>query len=219
MPHLVAVASVIVIAGLLFGSAGRWDLPFFWTYIALNVALVIEGLVYTDPGLQRERLRPGGKDVLPMLLMALILGLPAYLGHFVVAGLDVGRYQWSAPMPIWVQVTAVVVWAASWSWVMWAMTVNRFFSSVVRVQSERGHHVITTGPYRYVRHPGYAGAIVGFIASPIALGSWWALAPVVPMVVFILWRTALEDRFLHANLPGYPQYADQVRDRLLPGLW
>src|SRR5207249_4357953 len=100
----------------------------------------------------------------------------------------------------------------------WAM-INRFFSSVVRIQTERGHHVVTVGPYRYVRHPGYAGAIAGFLAGPVVLGSWWAIAAVVPIVAFVLWRTAAEDRFLREKLPGYADYAERVRYRLLPGVW
>jgi protein-S-isoprenylcysteine O-methyltransferase Ste14 len=99
------------------------------------------------------------------------------------------------------------------------MVANRFFSSVVRIQTERGQRVVTAGPYRYVRHSGYAGAIVGLVAGPIVLGSWWALSPVAPMVLFVLCRTVAEDRFLHQKLPGYTAYAERVHDRLLPGIW
>jgi protein-S-isoprenylcysteine O-methyltransferase Ste14 len=99
------------------------------------------------------------------------------------------------------------------------MVVNRFLSPVLRIQTERRHHLITAGPYQYVRHPGYAGAIVAFLSSPLALGSWWAFAPILPLVLLIARRAAAEDRFLHTHLPGYSEYAAQVRYRLLPGIW
>lgn len=99
------------------------------------------------------------------------------------------------------------------------MIVNRFFSAVVRLQTDRGHHVVTAGPYRIVRHPGYVGIIVGCMCSPIALGSWLAAVPMVPCLALFVRRTVLEDRFLRENLDGYADYANRVRYRLLPGLW
>jgi protein-S-isoprenylcysteine O-methyltransferase Ste14 len=118
-----------------------------------------------------------------------------------------------------VQTVALVLFAASWALVDWAMVANRFFSSVVRIQVERGHHVVTTGPYRYVRHPGYAGGMVGLVLGPVALGSWWALVPLVPILIYVFWRTAEEDRFLRRELSGYAAYMERVRYRLIPGVW
>ena len=99
------------------------------------------------------------------------------------------------------------------------MHVNRFFSSVVRIQHERGHYVVTAAPYRWVRHPGYAGAILATVTSGVALGSWLSLAVAVLAVPLILWRTIGEDRLLRDQLPGYRDYAAQVWYRLIPGLW
>ncbi len=99
------------------------------------------------------------------------------------------------------------------------MAVNRFFSSVVRIQKERGHHLVTDGPYRYVRHPGYVGAMISMPASAIALGSWWSLLPATAFSLVVFRRAALEDAFLRDNLDGYNRYMERVRYRLLPGLW
>jgi Putative protein-S-isoprenylcysteine methyltransferase len=209
-------ASLVLLAAVLFVSAGRLNLPFFWAYLGINVALMAGLMAGVDPGLMEERWHPAGerKQLLPLVLV----GFPLYLGHLAIAGLDAGRFHWSR-VPPGVQIGTLVLFAASWALVDWAMVANRFFSSVVRIQTERGHHVVTAGPYRYVRHPGYAGAIVGLVAGPIVLGSWWALSPVAPMVLFVLWRTVAEDRFLRQKLPGYAAYAERVRYRLLPGIW
>ena len=109
--------------------------------------------------------------------------------------------------------------AAGLALFVWAMHVNRFFSSVVRIQRERGHHLVSSGPYRWVRHPGYAGAIPAIVASGIVLCSWLATAVGALGVPLVLWRVIVEDRTLQAELPGYPEYAQRVRWLLLPGVW
>jgi protein-S-isoprenylcysteine O-methyltransferase Ste14 len=207
---------VVLIAGLLFGTAGRLDLPFFWAFAGLNVALVVVGAFTVDPDLLQERMHPGpgGRDWLPLLA-----GVPLYVGHLVVAGLDMGRFHWSDSVPIALQGIALAVCTAAWLLVLWGMSVNRFFSSVVRIQRERGHHLVTAGPYQYVRHPGYLGGILGIVSGPLTLGSWWSLAIVLPLVLVILRRTALEDRFLQSELEGYLDYKRRVRYRLVPGIW
>jgi len=101
----------------------------------------------------------------------------------------------------------------------WAMSANRFFSTNVRMQTDRGHVVCSTGPYRHIRHPGYAGIILYTLASPVFLGSWWAYLPALAGVVGFILRTALEDRTLQLKLPGYKEYAQKTRYRLLPGVW
>lgn len=210
------LASLALVAAVLFVSAGRWDLSSFWAYLAVNAALMAGLMVGVDPELMEERWNPAAerRQLLPLVLV----GGPLFLAYLAVAGLDAGRFHWSR-VPPGLQVAALVLFAASWALVDWAMVANRFFSSVVRIQTERGHHVVTAGPYRYVRHPGYVGAIVGLVAGPIVLGSWWALSPVAPMVLFVLWRTVAEDRFLRQELPGYAAYAERVHHRLLPGIW
>jgi Putative protein-S-isoprenylcysteine methyltransferase len=101
----------------------------------------------------------------------------------------------------------------------WAMATNRFFSSDVRIQSDRGHHLITGGPYQYVRHPGYVGAVLMGLSAPLALGSWWSAAAILPALVLIIRRLRIEERLLSAELEGYAEYMQKVRYRLLPGVW
>jgi protein-S-isoprenylcysteine O-methyltransferase Ste14 len=217
MVNLVSgLVAVGFLFALFFGSAGRWDLPLDWAYFALYLALMLARVCSVDPDLQRERLRPAhrGRDLLPVML-----GTPLYLAHYVVAGLDVGRFHWSDGLAPAVQIAGLVFSAGGWALVWWAMVVNRFFVTTVRIQTERGHHLVEAGPYRYVRHPGYAGMSLGFLASPIALGSWSALIPMVPAVLLIIRRAVVEDRLLHQELQGYPEYAARVRHRLLPGIW
>ena len=207
-----------ILAALLFAAAGRTDLPFFWAYLFIFGAVGMIGSLVVhrrDPTLFRERLRPGpgGKDP-HMRLLAALCGLVT----LVAAGLDAGRYHWSrVPPPV--QLTALLLVAMTLAMWMWAMATNRFFSSDARIQRDRGHCVISDGPYRFVRHPGYAVAIILFLATPVALGSWWALLPVAPLVALFLRRTSIEDRLLCAELEGYADYAARVRYRLIPGLW
>jgi protein-S-isoprenylcysteine O-methyltransferase Ste14 len=123
-------------------------------------------------------------------------------------------------VPAWLRAASLIALAAGYGLAFWAMRVNRFFSSVVRIQSDRGQHVITTGPYRRIRHPGYLAGIVIIVASGIALGSWLATAILVVCgLPFLLRRAITEDRVLQAQLPGYRDYAAKVRWRVLPGIW
>jgi protein-S-isoprenylcysteine O-methyltransferase Ste14 len=116
-------------------------------------------------------------------------------------------------------ITAFVITALGYSLGTWATLVNRFFSAVVRIQRDRGHTVVSSGPYRLIRHPGYAGAVVTSLATPLLLGSLWALIPAVLAVCTLIIRTALEDRTLQEELEGYHDYTARVRYRLLPGVW
>lgn len=217
-PKAVALLQTLVVlflmAAALFGAAGRLDVLGFWLYLALFATVCAAGLVLVDPTLAEERLRPGGQRLEARYMLALLWPL----AHWGVAGLDRGRFHWSDTVPTWLQALAFVAFAASWALPTWAAHENRFASSVVRIQEERGHHVVITGPYAFVRHPSYLAAIVIMLASGIALGSWLAAAVALPAVPLILWRTASEDRFLSANLPGYREYAEHVPYRLLPGL-
>jgi protein-S-isoprenylcysteine O-methyltransferase Ste14 len=136
----------------------------------------------------------------------------------IVAGLD-QRYGWTDGLPLVVQITALTLCVLGYALVVWATASNSFFSQIVRKQSERGHAVVTGGPYHYVRHPAYAGAILYELAVPVLLGSWWALVVSGLGVVLLVLRTALEDHTLQAELMGYVDYARQVRYHLLPGIW
>jgi protein-S-isoprenylcysteine O-methyltransferase Ste14 len=140
------------------------------------------------------------------------------IAKYILAGLDV-RFEWTAQMPLTLQIAALVIAALGYALGTWAMAANAFFSKVVRIQEDRGHAVATGGPYRYVRHPGYTGTIASELATPIMLGSLWALIPGGLAALLFVIRTALEDRTLHEELDGYRDYARRVRYRLLPGIW
>ncbi len=140
------------------------------------------------------------------------------MARYILAGLD-QRYGWTGGLPLAAQIAALILCALGYALVVWATATNAYFSQIVRIQSERGHKVVTDGPYRYVRHPAYAGAILYELATPILLASWWALIPSGLNVVMLILRTALEDRTLQAELAGYKGYAHHVRQRLVPGVW
>ena len=200
----------------MLGAAGRWTDPFLLGYVATWSALALLGLAIIDPDVSRARLKKGPLGVDPV--SPRIFRVCA-VGHLVLGVLDVGRLHWSDSVPPAVRLAALGVMAAAFAFVLWAISVNQFFIPAVRIQEERGHRLITDGPYRWVRHPGYAGLLVGVPASALALGSWWSLAVALVMAVFVLRRASLEDRYLRANLAGYPNYAGEVRARLVPGLW
>ncbi len=204
------------IGACLFGSAGRLDLPWFWAFIAVHLGLVLSLASSLDRGLMRERLRPGpgGEDRNLRWLLT-----PFLLAQLVVAGLDAGRFGWSGPLPPAVHAVGLVADAAGLVLALRAMIVNRFFSPVVRIQEERGHRLISEGPYRFIRHPGYAGMLLSFAGVGPALGSWWSLVPLIPVVLLIFRRLLIEDRYLREHLEGYAGYAQRVRYRLLPGVW
>ncbi len=206
---------LLLVAGVLFGAAGRVDIPMFWLYLAVLAGVCIASLLLIDDDLARERMRPGGQRLGPRLWLAFSL----CIAHWAIAGLDRGRFHWSDHMPLALRLTAIIVFASGLSLFVWAMHVNRFFSSVVRIQQERGHQTVTAGPYRWVRHPGYAGAIPAIVASGMALCSWLATALGALGVPLLIWRTIIEDRTLRAELPGYAEYAQKVGWRLLPGFW
>ena len=211
-----ALPFLIIVGGILFASAGRLYLPMFWVYLGVVLSFVIIAIAVLDPGLLQERIRPGpgGKDRYLRLL-----ALPFILCHWIVAGLDVGRFHWSDTMPFALQIVGAVGLASGMAISIWAMAVNPFFSPVVRIQSERGHRLITSGPYRFVRHPGYLGAVMSCVFGMCILGSLYAMLPIGVLLLLMLRRAKLEDRFLHEELEGYREYAQRVRYRLIPGLW
>jgi protein-S-isoprenylcysteine O-methyltransferase Ste14 len=207
---------VVAAAVALFAAAGTVAIPGFWVYLAIFAVVMIVSFVALDPDLLRERMQPGGKKPpLALRVFSLVLFI-----HWIVAGLDRGRFHWSDNVPDWLQGVCLFTFAAGYALALWAMRVNRFFSSVIRIQTDRGQHVVTTGPYAFVRHPGYTAGILVIAASGPALGSWLAAALVVIfMLPFLLHRTITEDRVLHAELAGYSDYAARVRWRLVPGIW
>jgi protein-S-isoprenylcysteine O-methyltransferase Ste14 len=214
--YLWAAALLIAAAAALFGSAGTFAVLSFWLYWAILVVVFVAAFAMLDRGLLQERMRPGGQP-LPLGLRLLNVVL---LAHWIIAGLDRGRLHWSDKVPLWLQLLALLIIVASYVLVFWAMLLNRFFSSVVRIQSDRGQYVVTSGPYAVIRHPGYTAGILIMLASGIALGSLIAAAFLILVSLpFLLYRVINEDRTLQAQLPGYADYARRVRWRLVPGIW
>jgi protein-S-isoprenylcysteine O-methyltransferase Ste14 len=206
---------LVAAAAALFGSAGTVAIASFWIYLAILAVVIIISFAALDPDLLRERMRPGGKkSPLSMRLFSLVVFV-----HWIVAGLDRGRFHWSDDVPGWLQGICLFTVAAGYALALWAMRVNRFFSSVIRIQTDRGQHVVTTGPYSFVRHPGYVAGILITAASGPALGSWLAAALVIFSLPYVLYRAITEDRMLQVELAGYSDYAARVRWRLVPGIW
>jgi protein-S-isoprenylcysteine O-methyltransferase Ste14 len=192
-----------------------------WVYIGLSlgmIAVLALILVSRSPDLIAERgqIKADAKGWDKVL--ATLAGLVGPLVTLLVAGLD-KRFGWSSQIALAAQLAALVFTALGYGLLIWAMASNRFFSSVVRIQRERGHTVVSGGPYRYVRHPGYVGMIIAWLGTPVMFGSLWALLPAALTVVVVVIRTALEDRTLRDELDDYQAYAQRVRYRLLPGVW
>ena len=170
-----------------------------------------------NPDLLAERMGPRrGAKRWDIAIMS-TLGL-TQLARYIVAGLD-QRYGWTGGLPLAAQLGALVISILGYTLVVWATASNAFFSQIVRIQAERNHTVATGGPYQYMRHPAYLGALAYELAVPILLASWWAFILSLLNAVLLIIRTTLEDRTLQAELTGYPDYARQVRYRLLPGIW
>ncbi len=204
------------LATLAFLCAGRTDLPMLGAYLGTIATLTLVTALIVDPTLLHERSTPGPSVLDPFVG---ILTSFLFLSTVAVAALDSGRLQSTRVIGEAAQTTALALFVAMTALQTWAMAVNPFFSSVIRLQTERGHHLISHGPYRIVRHPGYVAMFFTMPATAIALGSWLALIPASLYSVVILRRTTREDGFLKNKLDGYSHYMSCVRYRLFPGLW
>lgn len=214
------LAFVAVLAAILFAVAGRWDWLQGWLYMAMYAAVTVVALyiVPLDPELVAERtqIKEGVKEWDKRLT---VVGSVLYpLAILVVAALN-ERYGWPPRVALTVSLVALAVAAAANLLSIWASAVNKFYGRFVRIQKERGHHVIADGPYATIRHPGYLGQIIFSLASALALGSLWALVPSGLFSALLVVRTALEDRTLQEELEGYREYAQRVRFRLIPYIW
>ncbi|MBZ0303083.1 MAG: isoprenylcysteine carboxylmethyltransferase family protein [Anaerolineae bacterium] len=209
-----------LLSALLFIAAGRIDWVWGWVYVGLYVAiLTINGifLIAKNPELVNVRGQPRSDTKGWDKVFVWVAALP-WLAIPVVAGLDV-RYGWSVPMNLNLHFAGIIVFVLGNLLAFSAVLENRHFETTVRIQQDRGHQVITTGPYRFVRHPGYVGVILTMIGTPLILGTWWAFVPGALVMVAILYRTVREDRTLRRELAGYAEYAQRTRSRLLPGIW
>ncbi len=218
----IVVGTAAMMAGV-FMAAGRIDYWQGWLFSGCYAAVIllsVAGLVKKEEfrDLMKERMKPGpGTKWWDKVFY--VFFIPAFLGILVIAGLDGGRHGWTGPLPAAVYILGVMLFMLGNAIDLWAMWVNTFFSSVVRIQTDRGHRVVRDGPYRYVRHPGYVGAIILGASISLVLGSLWGLVPAGVMAVALVVRTGLEDAALRRELDGYADYASEVKYRLLPGIW
>jgi protein-S-isoprenylcysteine O-methyltransferase Ste14 len=220
---IVQMVAIVFVAPLIpMIISGEWDWWEAWMYAAFSsLSFILSRLMMArrHPDLITERARfmeakdtkPWDKILAPLLALGSILIL-------AVAGLD-KFYRWSSPFSLTAKILAFIGILLGYAFSSWALIENRFFAGTVRIQTERGHHVVSTGPYRIVRHPGYAGAILGYLLIPVVLDSIWSLIPAILLLIVLIIRTVLEDKTLQEELPGYREYARKTRYRLMPGIW
>lgn len=215
---LVLLANVIFIAVLFFLSAGSLAWIQGWIVASIMFTGNVVGTLLIDPEMLQKPAGAKSGDRPDDALLASIMGRLGPIVIIITSGLDF-RFGWSEPFPPVLAILGLIFFTLGDVLTLWATKENRFFSSVVLIQKERGHHVITTGPYRIVRHPGYLGSIIFLLAMPFALASYWALIPAVITIIVSFVRTDREDNTLKRELEGYSRYAERVRYRIIPGVW
>ena len=215
-----SIAGLVLMAAIVFWPAGRLDWPQGWLHFAIVFISLFVNFFYlqrVNPEVIVYRLHtgPGTKtwDKLWSVLFA-----PVFFAIYIIAGFDAVRYQWTS-MVVWLWPLGLLFWVCGFLLLARAMGVNPFFEKTVRIQHEREQRVIDSGPYAFIRHPGYLGFFGWCLSIPLLLGSWWAFVPAVLSMFGIAVRTALEDRTLQNELKGYREYAKRVRYRLIPGIW
>lgn len=215
------VVFLLLMAALLFGAAGRVDWVMAWLYLTaygVYSAIALAIMMRRSPDLIDERAEvPADAKAWDKKLTTFLIPFSLFV-PMLVAGLDV-RFGWSPPFSIGLQVAALVVYLLGSVFSFWASQVNRFYSRVVRIQKERGHVVVSDGPYRWVRHPGYVGVAVTLLVMPVMFGTLSVFIPNLLTLGVLVYRTAREDATLHEELEGYRAYAQRTRYRLLPGVW
>ena len=204
----------------LFAGAGTFAWTRGWIAVALyTVGMSAIGFIvrrYNAPLMEARAKRGAGTKPFDKVFLRVLI--PLVFIQAAVAGVDTVRFGWSS-MPFALAYAGTVLFALAIALIAWSMAVNPHAEGTVRIQTDRGHTVVTSGPYRMVRHPMYVGAILMYVATALILGSVWALAVGGIMIALFIWRTAREDRTLHLELPGYADYAARTRYRLAPGLW
>lgn len=207
-------------AALVFGGAGRADWGWAWVFLGIYVASVAINatlLLRTSPEMVAERGQPAEVRRWDAIVSG-VWALSQFVALPLVAALDV-RFGWTGDVSVVWHLAGAIVFAAGLALFGWAMVANAYFSTAARIQEDRGQTVCRSGPYRFVRHPGYAGSILQSVGIAALLGSAWALLPAAAAVASIAVRTSLEDRMLRTELAGYPEFARDVRFRLVPGIW
>lgn len=213
--------NVAIVGAALFIPARTLNWPRAWLFLAVVVVnLVISGIVLwrANPEVVEARSRTERSTKTWDMILLAAYGLLSMVGAMAVAGLD-HYHGWSDPPHAAITAIAVLMIVLGSLLFLWAMVENAHFEKNVRIQDDRGHQVVSTGPYRFVRHPGYVGMILQLLFTPLVLGSWWALIPDGAAILLIVLRTALEDRTLQRELSGYREFTQQTRFRLIPGVW
>ena len=210
----------LVFFSILFISAGRIDYRQGLIYVAIG--LIMSALNYTflriDPELLSERSKPG-ENTKPWDKKILGLSFLVTLSMYIVAGLDSGRYHWSPVFPQSLCEVGILLTMTGQLLFLIAQKQNKFFSSTVRIQTDREHIVCDTGLYTVVRHPAYLGMIIQSVGFPLLFGSLWSIIPICLSIILILTRTKLEDDTLKTELKGYPEYSTKTRYRIIPYVW
>ena len=214
---LILLATIMSLT-VLFVAAGSMLWVNAWVLAGIILAGYVSGVVLVDPNLLEERVGIKSGIKREDIFFSVIMGRLGPLSTYVIAGLDF-RFGWSASFSAGLIIAGFVLYITGFVILLWAMKENKFFSSVVRIQKERGHYTVSGGPYRFVRHPGYMGSIIDMLALPIALASLWALIPAITTSIIAIIRTFLEDDALSRELEGYNTYMQHVKYRLLPGIW
>ena len=207
-----------LIIAITFIGAGRINYWQGWIYNGLNIIFLMLSYFLLPRELIEERLKPK-EGMKKWDKIYYIVSIPVYFAILIISILDGGRFDWEPRIPILVVIIGVVVYTIGQIIVLWAKKANKFFSTVVRIQKDRGQTVCKDGPYRFVRHPGYLGGLLCNIVTPFVLSSFWGLIPAVIAVVLLFIRTYLEDKTLQRELEGYTDYTNEARYRLLPGIW
>ncbi|HSL46963.1 MAG TPA: isoprenylcysteine carboxylmethyltransferase family protein [Anaerolineales bacterium] len=215
------IASLLIFGLLLFVLAGKWTWTAGWVYLGMNAITQLLSAIVLIPRQaemlsERSKVREGTKGWDRVLAPAIVI--VGTLAVLTTAALD-ARFGWSRPVDVGLCGFGVVLAFTSQMFVLWAMASNPFFAATVRIQEDRGHKVTTSGPYQFVRHPGYSGSLLYTLLVPLVLRSWWTFFPALMTVALIVIRTRLEDQTLQAELPGYKEYTSRVQYRLIPGIW
>lgn len=220
MLSLGSIGSIAIFGLLVFLLAGRFDYIHGWVLLGICFLILLVTILSfrKQKELIKERRNPG-PGVKKWDHFIIILYQIFLYTQIIISVLDSGRFKWSPAFPGWIYILSVLLILSSLLFVLWAKQVNNFFSSKVRIQKERNHRVISTGPYRIIRHPGYTGIIFSFFFLAILMGSLWALIPAGFIAILFVIRTGLEDRVLREELPGYIEYSRRVPYRLIPGIW
>ena len=218
--QLVFVLIVMPLLPMLISGAWAWWEAWIYAVLTFFGFIISRGLASRrHPDILDERASSMGLQGAKPLdkILAPVVALGSFV-ILIVAGVD-KLNGWTAPYSITAKIATVIVIVLGYALGTWALVENNFFSGIVRIQSDRGHRVVTTGPYRFIRHPGYAGALWTYLAIPILLDSTWAFIPALLLVFALVLRTSLEDQTLQAELPGYKEYTQKTRYRLFPGIW